>query len=51
MCSPTKDWGEGAGTKAPGDGTWRGGLLGELAVRRAPGDGVPIKVADGDGLT
>ena len=34
------DWGEGAGTKAEGDGTWRAGLLGDGAI-----------MLDGDGAT
>ena len=35
-----RDWGEGAGTKAEGDGTWRAGLLGDGAI-----------MLDGDGAT
>lgn len=50
ICSP-RPCGEGVGTKDCGEGTCNWGLLGELAVSRVPGEGVPIRAADGEGFT
>ena len=52
MWRPTsEDWGDWTGTNEPGEGTWSCGLPGEVADRRVPGEGVPIKAADGEGFT
>ena len=41
-----RDWGDGAGTNADGDGTWRVGLFGDGAIM-LDGDGAMPCVIDG----
>ena len=52
MWIPSED-GEGAGTKAlePGEGTCSWGLPGEPTLSSVPGDGVPIRAVEGEGVT
>ena len=52
MWIPSEE-GEGAGTKAleRGEGTCSWGLPGEPTLSRVPGDGVPIRAVEGEGVT